>query len=157
MKIDIKKQRLLLVLIGLFAIFLLLTKNIRMEEVSSFCGVVGAILFIVANAYYPARLIAKKFRPWPKEVAVFFRKYLKAHISLNLVAFLAVTLHGHFAEEKNIFLELCYLVTIFLTVEGLLMHYRVIPGMQKRLRMLHTQQTLFVVWILLIVIGHSFL
>ena len=47
---------------------------------------VGAILFIVANAYYPARLIAKKFRPWPKEVAVFFRKYLKAHISLNLVA-----------------------------------------------------------------------
>jgi hypothetical protein len=151
------KNTILALGIGLFAIFLLLTKNIRMEGVSSLFGMVGGLLFIVANAYYPARLIAKKFRPWPKEVAVFFRKYLKAHIYLNLIAFVAVTIHGHFAEERNIFLELCYLVTIFLTVEGLLMYYRVIPGMQKKLRMLHTQQTLFVIWVLLIVTGHSLL
>jgi hypothetical protein len=143
--------------VGLFTLFLWLTRNTRMEEVSDFCGIVAAILFTVANAYYPAKLIAKKFRPWPKEVSVFFRKYLKAHIYINIIAFMAVTLHGHFAEERPILLELTYLVTIFLTVEGLLMYYRVIPGMQKKLRMIHTQQTLFVVWVLLIIIGHSFL
>ena len=151
------KKYILALGIGLFVVFLWLTRNTRMEEVSDFCGIVAAILFTVANAYYPAKIIAKKFRPWPKEVAVFFRKYLKVHINMNIVAFVAVTLHGHFAEERPILLELCYLVTIFLTVEGLLMYYRVIPSMQKKLRMIHTQQTLFVVWIILIVLGHSFL
>jgi hypothetical protein len=151
------KQLLLPVLMGLFILMLFLDKSRRLEDVSSFFGIVGAILFIVANAYYPARLIAKKFKPWPTVVTIFFRKYLRIHIFLNLAAFLAVTIHAHYAEERNIFLQGCYLVTIFLTVEGLLMHYRVIPGMQKRLRMLHTQQTLFVVWILLIMIGHSLL
>lgn len=140
-----------------FIVFLWFTRNNRMEEVSNFFAVVAAVLFTVANAYYPAKVIAWKFRPWPKEVSVFFKKYLKAHIYINLIAFVAVTLHGHFAEERPILLEILYLVTIFLTVEGMLMYYRVIPGMQKKLRMLHTQQTLFVVWVLLIIIGHSFL
>jgi hypothetical protein len=143
--------------IVLFTLFLWFTRNTKMEEVSDFCGVVAAILFVIANAYYPAKVIAWKFRPWPKEVSVFFKKYLKAHIYINIIAFMVVTLHGHFAEERPILLELLYLVTIFLTVEGMLMYYRVIPGMQKRLRMLHTQQTLFVVWVLLIIIGHWFL
>ncbi|MBI4763219.1 MAG: hypothetical protein HY787_01265 [Deltaproteobacteria bacterium] len=151
------KNTILALGIGLFIVFLWLTRNTRMEEVSDFCGIVAALLFTVANAYYPAKLIAKKFRPWPKEVSVFFRKYLKAHIYINIIAFAAVTLHGHLAEERPILLEILYLVTIFLTVEGMLMYYRVIPGMQKKLRMLHTQQTLFVVWVLLIVIGHWFL
>lgn len=152
-----KKSLLLPVLMGLFIVMLFLDKNRRLEEVSSFFGIVGTILFIVANAYYPARVLARKFRPWPPAVANFFRKYLKIHIFLNLAAFLAITIHAHYAEEKPILLQACFLVTIFLTVEGLLLYYRVIPGMQKRLRMLHTQQTLFVVWILLIVIGHSLL
>jgi hypothetical protein len=138
-------------------VFLFLTRKLVLEEVSSFCGIVGAILFTVANAYYPARLIAKKFKPWPKEITVFFRKYLKAHIYMNMIAFVAVTLHGHFAEERPVLLEVCYLVTVFLTAEGLLMYYRVVPSMQKKLRMLHTQQTMFVVWVILIVLGHSFL
>lgn len=149
------KKFILPVLMGLFVLMLFLDRNSRMEGVSSFFGLVAAILFIVANAYYPARLIANKFRPWPKHVAIFFRRYLKAHITLNMVAFLAVTIHGHYAEESNIFLAGCFIVTVFLTVEGLLMYYRLVPGIQKHLRMLHTQQALFVVWILLIVIGHS--
>jgi hypothetical protein len=128
----------------------------EMEAVSSFCGFWGGILFIVANAYYPARLIAKKyFRPWPKDLIQFFKRYLKAHMTLNLIAFLAILIHGHYAEERNIYLTGCFIVTVFLTVEGILMHYRVIPGIQRQLRMLHTQQTLFMLWVLLIIIGHS--
>ena len=93
----------------------------------------------------------------PKEVVLFFKKYLKAHVVLNLIAFFAVTIHWHYSEEGNIFLIGSYILTIFLTLEGIVMHYRMVPEMQKQLRMLHTQQTLFVVWVLLIVIGHSVL
>lgn len=129
----------------------------EMEAVSNFWGVTAALLFIVANAYYPARIIARKFRPWSKDTVLFFRRYLKAHITLNLVALLALILHGHYAEERNIFLTLSFIASVVLTIEGMLMHYRVIPGMQRHLRLLHTQQALFVVWIVLIVAGHSML
>ena len=141
-------------LIGLFVVILFWGRSRSMEEVSSFFGVVGAIFFAVANAYYPARLIAREFRPLPKPVVVFFRKYLKAHIWMNLVAFFAVTVHWRYAEEGNFFLTWCYILTVFLTIEGVVMHYRMVPGEQKLLRMVHTQQVLFVVWILLILVGH---
>lgn len=141
--------------LGLFVVLLFWGKTRGMEEVSSFFGYAAAMLFIVANAYYPARLISRKFRPLPKSVLLFFKKYLAAHIWMNEVAFLAMIVHCRYSEEGNIFLTGCYIVTVFLTIEGLVMHYRMAPGSQKLLRMLHTQQTLFVVWVVLIVLGHS--
>ena len=126
-----------------------------MEEVSSFFGFAAAMLFIVANAYYPARLIARNFKPLPKAVVLFFKKYLKAHIWMNEIAFLAMIIHCRYSEEGNIFLIGCYIVTVFLTIEGLVMHYRMVPESQKLLRILHTQQVLFAVWVVLIVLGHS--
>lgn len=125
-----------------------------MEGVSSFFAWVSAILFFIANAYYPARLIARKFKPLPKPVVVFFRKYLKAHVWMNLVAFVTLVIHCHYSEETNFLLVATYLVTIYLTLEGIVMHYRLIPEEQKLLRLLHTQQTLFVVWIVLIFLAH---
>ena len=125
-----------------------------METVSSFFAYAAALLFLVANAYYPARLIAREFKPLPKPVVVFFRKYLKAHIWMNLVAFVAMIIHCHYSDETNIFLAGTYIVTVYLTIEGIVMHYRLVPGEQKLLRMLHTQQTLFLVWVLLIFLGH---
>ncbi|MBF0558783.1 MAG: hypothetical protein HQL08_08385 [Nitrospirae bacterium] len=127
----------------------------EMEAVSNFCGMTAALLFIVANAYYPARLIAKKFKPWSQDTVLFFRQYLKAHITLNLLALLALILHGHYAEERNIFLTLSFIASVALTIEGMLMHYRVVPGMQRHLRLLHTQQALFTIWIVLIIAGHA--
>jgi hypothetical protein len=126
-----------------------------MEEVSSFFGYAGALLFMVANAYYPARILSRKFRPVPKPVLLFLKKYLAAHIWMNEVAFLAMIVHCRYSEEGNIFLIGCYIVTVFLTIEGLVMHYRMVPGSQRLLRLLHTQQTLFVVWVVLIILGHS--
>ena len=129
----------------------------EMEAFSNFCGLTAALLFIVANAYYPARLIARKFKPWSQETVLFFRRYLKAHITLNLVALLVLILHGHYAEERNIFLTLSFIASVVLTIEGMLMHYRVVPSMQRNLRLLHTQQALFTIWVVLIVVGHHIL
>ena len=151
---NMDKKLILPYLIGLACVILYFDNSRSMEGVSNFFAYIAAILFLVANAYYPARLIARKFKPLPKNVVIFFRKYLDAHIWMNLVAFLAVTIHMHYAEEANIFLYGCYIVTIFLTIEGIVMHYRMIPGEQKLLRMIHTQQTLFAVWIVLILLGH---
>ena len=140
---------------GLFVVMLFFDRNREMEGVSSFSGYIAGILFIVANAYYPARLIAREFKPLPKAVVLFFKEYLKAHIWMNEVAFFAMIIHCHYSEGTNIFLTGCYLVTVFLTIEGIVMHYRLIPGEQKLLRMIHAQQMLFVVWIVLIMLGHS--
>lgn len=127
------------------------------EAVSNFFGLTSAVLFIMANAYYPARMIARKFTTWTKQTSLFFKRYLKAHITMNLVALLTLMIHGHYAEERNIFLSGSFIVSVILTAEGLLMHYRVVPGMHRHLRLLHTQQALFVAWIILIILGHAFL
>jgi hypothetical protein len=142
-------------IIGFFILLLFWDNSRPIEEVSSVSGFVSGVLFIVANAYYPARIIARQFRPVPKSVVSFFKKYLEMHIWMNEVAFFAMIVHCHYSDEGNIFLTGLYVVTIFLTLEGLVMHYRLLPGEQKLLRMLHTQQILFVVWVLLIVVGHS--
>ena len=118
-------------------------------------GTIAALLFITANAYYPAKAIAKQFRPWSKEVGQFFRTYLQVHVMLNLMGLLAVLFHGHYADESNLFLQASVLLTVWLTIIGSLMYYRA-PGLKSsHLRMLHSQQVTFFVWIVLIFIGHS--
>ncbi|MEI7635822.1 MAG: hypothetical protein WCJ37_00825 [Syntrophus sp. (in: bacteria)] len=150
----IDKKNFIPYIIGLFFVILFWDQSRNLEEVSSFFAYVSAILFAVANAYYPARLISREFKPLPKMVVAFFRKYLKVHIWMNLVAFVAMIIHCHYSEELNIFLVGTYIVTFFLTIEGIVMHYRLIPGEQKLLRMIHAQQVLFVVWVVLIFLGH---
>jgi len=151
--VDIKY--LLPLLLGLFVVILFSDNSRPDEEVSSVCAFVSGLLFIVANAYYPARIISRQFRPLPKSVVLFFKKYLEVHIWMNEVAFFAMVAHCHYSDQGNIFLTGLYVVTLFLTIEGLVMHYRLIPGEQKLLRMIHAQQVLFVVWVLLIIVGHS--
>ncbi|KPJ99419.1 MAG: hypothetical protein AMK71_09825 [Nitrospira bacterium SG8_35_4] len=125
---------------------------------SETCGIMAAFLFIIANAYYPAKLIAKRFRPWPMEMRRFFKQYLQVHVTLNLIAFLLVILHGHYAEadEKNIILQITLVLTLWLTIAGVLMYYQIPHGMNKRyLRLVHTQQIVFALWLILIIAGHS--
>ena len=142
-------------LLALLMVALYMDRSRRLEGLSSVTGYVSAFLFIVANAYYPARIIARRFKPVPKSVILFFKKYLEMHVWMNEVAFFAMMVHCHYSDEGNIALTALYVVTIFLTVEGIVMHYRLIPSEQKLLRMLHAQQVLFVIWVLLIIIGHS--
>ncbi len=117
-------------------------------------GPLAAVFFIMANAYYPARVIARKYIPRSREVEVFFKNYLKIHILFNLMGLLAALLHGHFADESNILLQFSILVTIWLTIIGMLMYYRIPKVSGKQLRLLHTQQFMFLVWIALIIVGH---
>jgi hypothetical protein len=114
------------------------------------------VLFVSANAYYPARLIANNFKPWSRETSVFFKKYLDIHMILNLIALATLTIHGHYApaDERNIVLSASFAVTVWLVFAGVLMRYNVFHSMKKQMRLIHTQQTLFVVWLCLILVGH---
>ena len=127
------------------------------EELSELCGMLSMILFVSANAYYPARLIANNFKPWSRNTSVFFKKYLDIHMLLNILALLTLTIHGHYAraDERNIILSASFALTVWLVFAGVLMRYNVFHSMKKQMRLIHTQQTLFVVWVILIILGHS--
>ena len=75
---------------------------------------------------------------------------------LNLIALLTLTIHGHYApaDERNIVLSAAFAVTVWLVFAGVLMRYNVFHSMKKQMRLIHTQQTLFVVWLILIIVGH---
>ncbi len=125
-----------------------------MEQLSNTAGYLSGIFFIIANAYYPAKLIARHIIGWSKDIAQFFARYLKIHITFNLIALFFLLIHGHYADEKTALLRISFVVTILLTLEGVLMHYRLLPEDSRYIRMLHTQQGLFWIWIGLIIIGH---
>ena len=124
------------------------------EGLSEFLGMLALVLFIVGNAYYPARQLARKFIHWTHDIALFFRKYLKVHMALNLAALPTVLGHVYFAEESNPILWGSLISTFWLTVVGLMMHYKIPHGMGRQLRLLHSQQIAFAVWVVLILLGH---
>ncbi len=125
------------------------------EAISDFFGLVSLVLFVFANAYYPARMIANQFRPWPRDVALFFKKYLDLHMNINIIAFVAMTIHAHFSDERNLFLYVSLLVTVWLTMAGILMRSKKFSSdTKKQMRLIHTQQTVFLVWIVLLLLGH---
>lgn len=125
------------------------------EGISDFFGFVSLVLFVFANAYYPARLIANQYRPWPRDIAIFFKKYLDLHMWINVVAFATMTIHAHFSDERNIFLYASMLVTVWLTIAGILMRSKSFSSdTKKQMRLIHTQQTVFLVWLALLIVGH---
>jgi hypothetical protein len=116
---------------------------------------VSLLLFVFANAYYPARLIANQCRPWPRDIAIFFKKYLDLHMWINVVAFVTMTIHAHFSDERNLFLYASLLVTVWLTFAGILMRSKSFSSdTKKQMRLIHTQQTVFLVWLVLLMVGH---
>jgi hypothetical protein len=128
---------------------------IENEGLSEVFGIICLLLFVFANAYYPARLIANQYRPWPKDIAIFFKKYLDLHMSINIVAFIAMTIHAHYSSDRNIFLMASLLVTVWLTFAGILMRSKKFShDTKKQMRLIHTQQTVFLVWLALLILGH---
>jgi hypothetical protein len=125
------------------------------DGVSDFFGILALLLFVIANAYYPARLIANRYRPWPKDIAVFFKKYLDIHMTLNIVAFVAMTIHAHLTSERNFFLMASLLVTVWLIFAGILMRSKIFSSDTKaQMRLIHTQQAVFIVWLAVLFLGH---
>lgn len=118
-------------------------------------GILSLLLFVVANVYYPARLIANQYRPWPRDIAIFFKKYLDIHMWMNVIAFVMMTIHAHCTDGRNIFLYASLLVTVWLTFAGILMRSKKFSGdTKKQMRMIHTQQTVFYIWLVVLIIGH---
>ena len=125
------------------------------EWLGEFTGIVSLLLFVAANAYYPARLIANQFRPWPRDVAIFFKKYLDIHMWMNVIAFVLMTIHAHYTADRNLFLYASLLVTVWLTLAGLLMRSKKFTSdTKKQMRLIHTQQMVFVAWLVLLILGH---
>ncbi|HIJ90558.1 MAG: hypothetical protein OEV89_07300 [Desulfobulbaceae bacterium] len=125
------------------------------EALCEIFGILCLLLFVFANVYYPARLIAYQYRPWPKDIVMFFKKYRELHMSVNIFAFVAMSIHAYFSDERNIFLYASLLVTAWLTFAGILMRSKRFSGDTKRqMRLIHTQQTIFLVWLALLIFGH---
>ncbi|MBF0465139.1 MAG: hypothetical protein HQK88_02375 [Nitrospirae bacterium] len=122
---------------------------------NDFLGLLAAVAFIVANAYYPAKVLTKKLVGQSPEITRFFRTYLDLHITLNLVGLLLTFIHGHNADERNFLLQTSMLVTVWLCVVGGIMHWGKPSQMYNKMKLLHTQQFMFIVWVLLIIIGHT--
>ncbi|MBF0516351.1 MAG: hypothetical protein HQK97_04405 [Nitrospirae bacterium] len=124
---------------------------------SDFMGTLCALLFIVANAYYPAKVITRQFLGQSKEIAQFFQSYLKLHILLNLLGLWVLFFHGHYADERNIILQMSFLVTIWLCVVGGMMYFKRPYKFYREMKLVHSQQLMFYIWIVLIIWGHSIL
>lgn len=120
-------------------------------------GTLCALLFIVANAYYPAKVITRQFLGQSKEIAQFFQSYLKLHILLNLLGLWVLFFHGHYADERNIILQMSFLVTIWLCVVGGMMYFKRPYKFYREMKLVHSQQLMFYIWIVLIIWGHSIL
>ncbi len=124
------------------------------EWMGKIIGIASLLLFVVANAYYPARLIANQYRPWSMDVAIVFKKYSDIHMWLNVIAFMLMALQAYITNDSNIFLYASILVTVWLTVAGLLKRSRRFSrDTRKQMRLLQTQQTIFVVWLVLLLWG----
>ncbi len=125
------------------------------EWIGEITGLVALLMFVAANVYYPARLIANQYRPWPRDIAIFFKKYLDLHMWMNVVAFAVMSVHAYCTKDRNIFLYGSLLVTVWLTLAGILMRTkRFSSDTKKQMRLIHTQQTIFVVWLVLLILGH---
>ncbi len=124
------------------------------EWMGKIIGIASLLLFVVANAYYPARLIANQYRPWSMDVALLFKRYSDIHMWLNVIAFMLMALQAYITNDSNIFLYASILVTVWLTVAGLLKRSRRFSrDTRKQMRLLQTQQTIFVVWLVLLLWG----
>ncbi|MBF0554234.1 MAG: hypothetical protein HQK96_06685 [Nitrospirae bacterium] len=123
--------------------------------ISDFSGTLAAILFIIANAYYPAKIITRQLLGNTKEIAQFFQGYLKVHILLNLLGLWITLFHGHYADERNVILQMSFLVTVWLSVVGAMMYFKWPYRYYREMKLVHSQQLMFYVWIVLIIVGHS--
>ena len=120
------------------------------EWIEKITGMVSLLLFIAANAYYPARWVFSPNRLWSSAIERFFSSYKDIHMWLNALAFLLISLNASVSGNRNLFLYMSLLVTVWLTIAGFMS--RVNPfsdNYRKRVRLLYSQQTVLVGWLVL--------
>ena len=124
------------------------------ELVVKFSGIGSLSMFLVANAYYPARLIVNQFRFCPGDIEIFLKRYLDIHMWLNVITFALITVNAYLTDERNITLYASLLVTVWLTLSGILKRSRRFSRDSRiQMKLLRSQQTIFGVWLLLLLFG----
>jgi len=122
---------------------------------NDFLGFLTALLFIAANAYYPAKLIVRKHVERSPEIKAFFAAYLRLHAGLNFTGLLLSIVHGHYADERNWQLQASMLLTLILCITGALMYYGANDGIYRKDNLLRAQHLMFFAWVVLVIVGHS--
>ena len=124
------------------------------EELRDFWGWVSLILFIIGSIYVVMRgLIRKNKNKFAKMFKI--NKWLIIHEWTAVFFTFAVLIHWYYSDRGNNFLHLSLFIIGWLFLAGITLRSRVIKGQaQKNLRLLHAQQFLFYLLIILLIIGH---
>ena len=73
---------------------------------------------------------------------------------INAIAFVLVTINANFTDGPTIFLYASLLVTVWLTITGILKRSKKISrDSSKQLSLLRAQQTIFIAWLVLLTWG----
>lgn len=113
--------------------------------------------FIIANVYFPAKMLYRqvlKNSPISQKV---LDKYLYIHILFNLVGMFALFFHGHFAGQRNFVLQGGFVLMVWLTASGFILYKKYTPESKYRTSALAIQQILFILAIFMFGIGHGLL
>ncbi len=128
------------------------------EGISGFFGWLALLFFIIANLYTPSKWIIKhKVIHDTQVLKKNLRNLFHVHIQCNVLMFIFALIHAHNASQGNIFLVLAMIIFAWLIVGGSLMKSKLNmhKDFRKYVQILHTQQILFWVAIVLLFVGHA--
>jgi len=116
-----------------------------------------ALGFFIAGCVYLVMRTLLRIDPAAYKGRFPLKKWLLIH-EWSFTGFaISGVLHWYYSERGNNFLHLALLALLWLTAEGYVLRYRLAGGTANRsLRLVHTQQALFIGLVLLLVIGHLF-
>lgn len=128
------------------------------EGWSVFSGYLALLLFIIGNLYTPAKWVIKHRVSRDAQILKNnLKKLFKIHVQCNIWMFIFALIHMFTVSQGNIFLVLAMLVLAWLIVGGHLMQSKISmhKDFRKYMKILHAQQVLFGLVIVLLLIGHA--
>ncbi|KJR43884.1 magnetosome protein Mad2 [Candidatus Magnetoovum chiemensis] len=114
----------------------------------------AVLFFIIANAYYPAKAIARHSNIEINDAEQFNKKYLNIHILFNALGVISSFLHCHYTYQTNILLKISFILTLWLTFSGVLLYLGYKEYGTIKIKILSVQRYAFWLWIKLTIVGH---
>lgn len=126
------------------------------ETLRNVFGFSALALFLGSCVFIVMRFLLKTY-PHVYKGKFKIKPWFVAHEWFSVAFCIATILHWHFSDRGNTFLHVALLLVIWLTLAGYVLRYRLASKeANKSLRLLHTQQYMFLGLIVLVVIGHLF-
>ncbi len=145
------ENRLKIILFMAFTILCILIAVLSDYNFATGSGNLTMILFVIAQAYLPARRLRIFFML--KDDA-FFGIFLRVHCWLNTLAFVWSCVHCYATHWHNTYLWIALGLMGWLTFGGMILRFRYPPAIGKGLYFLHTQTIVFVIMCLCLLKGH---